>query len=405
MIEVTADAVAVAVAETEPQKEAPVVIIGSGYAGYNLAEALRQRSSDKEILLFTADDGVIYSKPGLSNALAREKRAVDLISETVLEIEQRLDIRIHARCKVTDIDADQHLLHTDLGEQKYSKLILAQGAAPIRLTFKGSGAEDVLSINDLNDYRRFRDQLEGRKHVTIIGNGLIGCEFANDLSGKGYAVAVIGLTGWPMDRLLPQEIGQQLQTNLSAQNVDWYLENTVEKIDKQAEGYRLTLKDGQVIETGLVISAVGLKPRTELAETAGVTCNRGIVVNGGLRTNVADVYALGDCAEIQGQLLPYIAPINFGVRALADCLLGRPTMAKYPLMPVMVKTPALPLTLLTPAPNQAGEWQVESSETGMRGLYVSSDGRVLGYALAGDLIGERQQWTDKVAAADELSVA
>ncbi|WP_417228420.1 NAD(P)/FAD-dependent oxidoreductase [Amphritea sp.] len=405
MIEITADAAAVAVAEAAPQKQAPVVIIGSGYAGYNLAEALRQRSPDKDILLLTADDGANYSKPGLSNALARDKRAIDLISETVLEIEQRLNIRIHARCKVTHIDADQHLLHTDLGVQQYSKLILAQGAAPIRLPLQGSGAEDVLSINDLNDYRHFRDQLDGCQHVTIIGNGLIGCEFANDLSSRGYSVAVIGLTGWPMDRLLPKEIGQKLQTNLSAQNVDWYLDNTVENVAKQGEGYRLTLRDGQVIETGLVISAVGLKPRTDLAETAGVTCNRGIVVNGGLRTNVADIYALGDCAEIQGQLLPYIAPINFGVRALADCLLGRPTMAQYPLMPVMVKTPALPLTLLTPAPNQTGEWQVESTETGMRGLYVSSDGRVLGYALAGDLIGERQQWTDKVAAADALSVA
>lgn len=405
MIEITANAVADAVIQTQSQKEAPVVIIGSGYAGYNLAEALRQRSAEREILLFTADDGANYSKPGLSNALARDKSAAGLVSETVLEIEQRLDIRIHARCKVTRIDAAQHLLYTDLGEQKYSKLILAQGAAPIRLPFEGDGAEDVLSINDLNDYRCFRNKLEGSKHVTIIGNGLIGCEFANDLSGKGYEVAVIGLTGWPMDRLLPQEIGRRLQTNLTAQGVDWYLENTVEQIEKLAEGYCLTLRNGQVITTDLVVSAVGLKPRTELAETAGIACNRGIVVNGGLRTSVTDIYALGDCAEIQGQLLPYIAPINFGVRALADCLLGRPTMAHYPLMPVMVKTPALPLTLLMPAPDQTGTWQVESTAMGMRGLYVSADGRVLGYALAGDLTSERQQWTDKVAAADELSVA
>ncbi len=404
MIEVKTEAVAAVVAEAEPEKEPPLVIIGSGYAGYNLADALRQRTTEKEIVVFTADDGANYSKPGLSNALARDKAADELVTETVLDIEQRLDIRIHARCRVQRIDPETQTLFTDYGTQKYSKLILALGAAPIRLPFNGDGG-DVLSVNDLEDYRVFRERLEGRRHVTIIGNGLIGCEFANDLSGKGYEVAVVGLTGWAMDRLLPQQIGEQLQANLSDQGVSWYLENTVELIERQGEGYRLTLKDGQVLETDLVVSAVGLKPRTELAETAGVTCNKGIVINGGLRTNVNNIFALGDCAEIQGQLLPYIAPINFGLRALADCLLGRPTMAQYPLMPVMVKTPALPLTLLTPTPDQTGHWQVEQTEQGMRGLYIADDGRILGFALAGDLTAERQQWTDKIAAGAVLDVA
>lgn len=389
-------------AQAEPKEEAPIVIIGSGYAGYSLAEALRQRSADKKIVLFTADDGAHYSKPALSNALAKDKDADGLITETVLEIEQRLKIRIHARCRVNNIDAEQHLLSTDLGPQAYSKLILALGAEPIRLPFKGDGSADVLSVNDLSDYREFRRRLQAnhqqdRRHITIIGNGLIGCEFANDLAHKGYQVSVVGLSGWAMDRLLPQEIGERLQANLSDQGVSWYLNNTVETIETLDGGYRLTLADGQTLQTDLILSAVGLKPRTELAAQAGVHCNRGIVVNGGLRTNVQDVYGIGDCVEIQGQLLPYIAPINFGIRALADCLIGKLTMAQYPLMPVMVKTPALPLTVLSPKPDQEGQWQVEATEAGMRGLFVANDGRVLGFALAGEMTSERQQWTDNVA--------
>ncbi len=405
MIEVTNTAVADAVADAQPAKEAPIVIIGSGYAGYNLAESLRQRNSDKEIVLFTADDGANYSKPGLSNALARDKSADELVTETVFEIEQRLNIRIYARCKVHSIDADGHLLQTDFGTQPYSKLILALGAAPVRLPLEGNGAADVLSVNDLQDYRQFREKLQQAKRVTIIGNGLIGCEFANDLAAKGYQVSVVGLTGWPMDRLLPQQIGEKLQQNLAGLGVDWHLENTVASVEKAVEGYCLTLADGQHIETDLVVSAVGLAPRTELARTAGVDCNRGIVVNGGLRTSVADIYALGDCVEIQGQLLPYIAPINFGVRALADCILGRPTMAQYPLMPVMVKTPALPLTLLSPAPDQAGSWQVEATDAGMRALFIDDQQQIQGFVLAGDLTSERQQWTDAVSQKQALSVA
>ena len=405
MIEISSDSNADAVAEAVVEKAAPIVIIGSGYAGYGLAEALRQRTADQEILIFTADDGANYSKPGLSNALARGKSADELVSETVLQLEQRLNIRIYAHCKVQRIDPDAHVLHTALGEQPYSKLILALGAAPIRLPFAGSGAADVVSVNDLQDYRVFRHKLENAKHVTIVGNGLIGCEFANDLAAQGIKVSVVGLTGWPMDRLLPEQIGQQLQSNLTDMGVNWHLNTTVDQIERDGDAYQLTLVNGEQLNTDLVVSAVGLKPRTELAETAGVLCNRGIVVNGGLRTNVQDIYALGDCVELQGKLLPYIAPINFGLRALADCLLGRPTMAQYPLMPVMVKTPALPLTLLPPEPDTEGEWLVERIEGGLRGLFIDANHTVQGFALAGDCTPERQQWMEQIGLEAPRSVA
>jgi rubredoxin-NAD+ reductase len=406
MIEITAsakpaDAIAAAVISNEP----PVVIIGSGYAGYGMAEALRQRSPEKPILLFTTDDGHHYSKPALSNALAREKSAAGLVSETPLQIEARLNIRIYTRCRVKSIDVQKHLLQTDIGELQYSKLVMALGAEPIRLPIPGSGAADVLSVNDLQDYRLMRDQLEGCKRVTIIGNGLIGCEFANDLAGAGYSVDVVGLTAWPMDRLMPQSLGEQLQQRLSAQGVSWYLENTVERIEREGDSYRLQLRDGTELESDLVISAVGLRPRMALAEAAGIKVNRGIVVNGGMRTSAPDIFALGDCAEINGQLLPYIAPINFGLRALADSLLGRPTMAQYPLMPVIVKTPALPLTLLPPAADIEGEWQVETLESGMRAFFVQACGTLRGFVLAGDQTTERQQWLDRCGQVLEQSVA
>lgn len=396
MLDVTEQPVAEAVA-AEIAKEDPIVIIGTGYAGYRLAEAIRQRKPEQPMVLFTTDDGADYSKPGLSNALARGKEADGLITETALEIEQRLNIRIYARCRVQRIDTDARLLTTDFGSQRYTRLVFATGAAPIRLPFEGAGADDVLSVNDLEDYRLFRQRLQPGQHVTLIGNGLIGCEFANDLAAAGHPVTVVGLTGWAMDRLLPQQIGEQLQAALSQLGVQWQLNNTVQRIERQAEGYRLTLADGTELQTSLVLSAVGLKPRTELAEQAGINCNRGIVINGGLRTSAANVYALGDCAEINGQLLPYIAPINFGIAALADCLLGRPTMAQYPLMPVMVKTPVLPLTLLTAAPDVEGRWVVDNIDGGLRGLFVDNQDQIRGFALAGDCTAERQRWLDAIS--------
>ncbi|MEH6444334.1 MAG: FAD-dependent oxidoreductase [Oceanospirillaceae bacterium] len=395
----------------------PIVIVGTGYAGYGLAKALRERNPEQPIIMFSNDNGDHYSKPALSNALARDKEADHLILETLMEVEQRLSIRIYANCQVQGIDQQQHLVHSAMGVVKYAKLVLAQGAAPIRLGFAGTGASEVLSVNDLRDYRQFRQLLDKtdkaqnsleatrkKTHVTIIGSGLIGCEFANDLAGKGYQVVVIGLADWAMNRLLPQEIGQQLQQKLSALGVAWQLANSVETIDKLAEqqGYLLRLADGKQLKTDIVLSAVGLKARTELAKSAGVACDSAIIVNGGLRTNVQDIYALGDCAQIQGRLQPFIAPINHSIQALANCLIGKPTMAQYPLMPVIVKTPAFAITLLSPLPEQfaQGSWKIESNTSegvsSMRGLFVDEQGQLLGFVLTGECVNERQQWLDKV---------
>lgn len=403
-----ASTVTAAVTTPDPAKgtsEPPIVIVGSGYAGYGLAEAVRKRSPETQIVVFTADDGHSYSKPSLSNAFARSKTADDLVNETPLALEQRLNIRIHNRCRVHRVDTTSKTLETDSGLIGYSKLVLATGADPIRLPLAGSGAQDVLSVNDLQDYRILRERLSTSTKVTIIGNGLIGCEFANDLATAGHPVEVVGLDETPMSRLLPKDIGLRLQDALSRKGVAWYQSNTVERIEKEKGRYRVILRDGAELDTDLVISAIGLRPRTQLAEAIDVEVNRGIKVNGGMRTNVQDVFAIGDCIEVNNQLLPYIAPINHGIKALADILLGKPTMVQYPLMPVIVKTPALPLTLLKPPNDAAGEWDVEDQGQGARALFIDDMGTLRGFVLAGDLVSERQYWLDRCGQARTESVA
>ena len=383
----------------------PIAIVGSGYAGYGLAEAIRQRNPDTPIVVFTADDGHHYSKPSLSNALARDKSADDLVSEKPLALEQRLNIRVYTHCRVQSIDPKTKTLETDAGSQPYSKLVLALGAEPIRLPIEGSGAEDVLSVNDLQDYRYMRERLQSGDRVTIIGNGLIGCEFANDLTAAGYQVDVVGLAESPMDRLLPYDVGVQLQEALREKGVNWYQGNTVVRVEKEGNRYRVELRDGTELATDLVISAVGLRPRTALAKSIGAEVNQGIQVNGGMKTTVPDVFAIGDCVEINGRLLPYIAPVIHGIRALADTLLGRPTMVQYPPMPVIVKTPALPLTLLSPSNSLEGRWQVERDEHGSRAFFLDESECLQGFVLAGQIVSERQFWVDRCGEPLKRSVA
>lgn len=360
----------------------PIVIIGSGYAGYGLAQALRKADPKVEIRVLTQESGHLYSKPALSIGLAQGKSAEALSGEAPLAIEKRLNIRVYPHCTVTRIDSARQRLQTNFGEMEYGQLVLASGAQSIRLPIEGETAA-LLSVNNLHDYQRLRERLVGVRRVAILGDGLIGCEFANDLAGSGFAVSVIGLGRWPMERLLPEEAGRQLQLALSELGVSWHLENTLQRIERAEEGYRLTLADGQSLDADLVLSAVGLRPNMSLAETAGVAVGRGIQVDAQLQTSQPGIYALGDCIEIDGQLLPYLAPINQGIQALCKTLLGQPTNVSYPLMPVTVKTPAAPLCLLPPTVGVAGEWRCTPTADGLSASYYDIEGALCGFVLLG----------------------
>lgn len=377
--------------DAEPES---VVIIGTGHGGYQLAAALRAKSPELPITLFTADDGALYSKPALSNALALGKDGDSLISEPALAWEQRLGVRVYPHTRVERIDRENKQLHTNIGIYAYGRLILATGASPIVIPVEGEQSA-MLSVNDLGDYRRFRQQLVGKKHVTILGDGLIGCEFANDLAAQGVSVTVVGLGQWPMERLIPQPLGAALQLALSDLGVDWALQDSIGRIDYEDEGYRLQLQSGRVLNTDLVLSAVGLRPSVGLAQAAGLATGRGISVDGCHQTSDPHIFALGDCAELEGQWAPYIAPINQAMPALVNSLLGTLTPAALKPAPVLVKTPVLPLSIM-PASGE-GEWRIEGNGQELAAGFYNLAGALTGFALLGSTLqGQRSQWLERL---------
>jgi rubredoxin-NAD+ reductase len=383
-------AVAAAVAAVSPRQ--PIVIVGSGHAGYGLAAALRRSDPKVEIRVLTADDGFQYSKPALSIGVAQGRSADAMASESPLAVERRLGIRVYPHCRVERIDAQARRLHTSLGEMDYGQLVLACGARPVRPPIEGD-ADAVLSVNNLHEYRQFRERLAGARRVAILGDGLIGCEFANDLAAGGIDVTVVGLGRWPMERLLPAEAGRKLQAALSSLGVQWRLDNTVRRIDRVEDGFRLSLADGGQLDADLVLSAIGLRADVSLATSAGIAAGSGIQVDAHLQTSQPGIFALGDCIEIDGRLLPYLAPINQGIQALARTLLGQPTAVDYPLMPVMVKTPAMPLCLLAPAPGAAGTWRCTSTGDGLNAAFHDAQGALRGFVLLGAAAqAERNAW-------------
>ncbi|HHX8679155.1 TPA: FAD-dependent oxidoreductase [Vibrio alginolyticus] len=376
----------------------PIVIIGSGHSGYQLAAALRAQSETVAITIFTSDDGALYSKPALSNALVMNKDGDALQSESALEWESRLNIRVYPHTRVEQIDRANSTLHTSIGKYAYSRLVLATGASPIEIPIEGDRSW-VMSVNDLVDYRRFRSELQDKKRIAILGDGLIGCEFANDLIESGYEVTVIGLGQWPMERLIPQQLGESLQSALADRGVQWALQDSITRIEPRSESSAvLHLNSGKQIEADLVLSAVGLKPNVSLAEQAGLEVGRGIKVNQFGQTSDENIYSLGDCVETEQGWQPYIAPINQMIPSVAKSLLGDVAPISLTPTPVIVKTPILPLTIFTVAAEEQGQWYIETQADELTAAFYSPEGAMLGFALLGRKVQSlRGPWLDQLS--------
>ena len=250
----------------------PIVVLGSGLAGYTLVRELRKLDRDAAITLITRDSGNYYSKPMLSNALAQGKTAQALVITAAAGMAEQLGFSLLQHTEVLGIDRAQKQLHTSSGTIGYDRLVLALGADPIRLPLQGDAADAVMSVNDLADYAKFRGALETVRqeagHVAIMGGGLIGCEFANDLATAGYAVTIIDPTAYPLSGLLPEHAGRQLIDPLAAQGVAFRFGAAVNAVNLHRTGYALTLSDGTILNADLVLSAVGLRPRIGLARDA-----------------------------------------------------------------------------------------------------------------------------------------
>jgi rubredoxin---NAD+ reductase len=374
----------------------PIVIVGSGLAGYNVARELRKLDKEAPLTIISADTGHFYSKPMLSSAHGSGKTPQSIAMNSAEQMAGQLNAIVRTKTRVTAIDPANHAVQIGDETINYSRLVLALGADQIRLPIKGNAADRILTVNDLDEYAHFHATLKDKSTVALIGAGLIGSEFANDLTTGGHKVEVIDIAPHPLSRLLPPEGGAMLQRKLAELGVVWHLGTSVSALDADGENLRVTLANGHSFSAHVVLSAVGLKPRTTLALAAGIKINRGITVNRNLETSAADVYALGDCAEVSGLVLPFVMPIMHSARALAATLAGKPTPVSYPAMPVLVKTPACPTIVSPPPAGVDGKWTVTADADGVKSLFHDASGKLVGFALNGKATAERAALTQQL---------
>ncbi len=367
----------------------PLVIIGTGLAGYNLAKEFRKLDQQTSLVLITQDDGHFYSKPQLSTAVSLNKTPNGLIVTDVETMSAQLSAKIYTHSTVYAIHNASKVLELNSPHGtialNYKDLVFATGALPKPFPLLEKCANHH-RINNRLEYAHFIDNLDKIEHLAIIGSGLVGCEFAHDFANK-VKLSVITLDPQPLHYLVPARIGQALQQVLEQRGIAFYTQAQIQSADLQ-NGISLQLAT-QKLNVDCVLTAIGLSPNTALAKIAKVETRQGIVVDDYLKTTVDNIYALGDCAEIAGLCRQYVAPILQSARALAQTLTGKPTVVTFPPTPISLKVNSYPVIVHPPANNE-GEWQFEEKADGIKAFFIDNNEKLQGYALSGNAIEHRQ---------------
>jgi rubredoxin---NAD+ reductase len=376
-----------------------IVVVGSGLAGFGVLRELRKLAPQATLTMVTLEDGHFYSKPALSTALAKGKTAETLITSTAEKIIAQLKLNARIGREAESIDRVSKALCTTGGPVPYDVLVLATGALPFRPELGGDAAHRAISINQLSHYDQFRTELPDGARVLIMGSGLVGSEFANDLVANGYNPVVVDMLPLPLAHLVPSAVGEKLRDALANEGVEWHLGRQITAINyaTPGPGFVATLDDGTKIEADVVLSAVGLRPNIALAKEAGLDVGLGIKVNEFGQTSDPHIYAIGDCAEYQHGVSAYVTPIMAAARGIAPSALGTPTEIRFPPLAVQVKTSVFPINLLPPTRGCIGEWHMtESDASGEKHLFIDDSGVVRGYVLTRDKTEQRTEMDTRI---------
>ncbi|MEJ5074228.1 NADH:flavorubredoxin reductase NorW [Enterobacter ludwigii] len=357
-----------------------IVIIGSGFAARQLVKSIRKQDAQVPLTLIAADSMDEYNKPDLSHVISQNLRAKDLTLQTAGEFAEQYNLRLFPHTWVADIDAAARVVKSTDQDWSYDKLVLATGATPVVPPVPGR--ELMVTLNSQQEYAAAQTTLHDAKRVLIVGAGLIGSELAMDLNRAGKTVSVVDGSASILASLMPAEVSSRLQHQLTDMGIHLLLKSQLQGLEKTHTGIRACFDREREIEVDAVIAAAGLRPETALARRAGVEINRGVIVNGTLQTSDPAIYALGDCAEINGSVLPFLQPILLSALTLAKNLLDQAANLALPPMLVKVKTPDLPLQLAGATSHPDLRWMLDTTADGMIAQGFDSEEKLRGFVVS-----------------------
>jgi len=300
-----------------------LVMIGNGMAGVRTLEELLKHAPELyDITVFGAEPHPNYNRILLSPVLAGEQTVDDIVLNP-LDWYSDNHITLHTGKKVVKIDRTARFVETEDGTRaEYDRLLIATGSNPFILPVPGADFPGVISFRDIADVDAMIQASSQYQHAVVIGGGLLGLEAANGLMKRGMEVSVVHIAPWLMERQLDEPAARLLQKSLEAKGMKFLLQKQTAELVKGESGRvaAIKFKDGDSAPADLVVMAVGIRPNTELAESAGLHCNRGIVVNDTMQTFDPRIYSIGECAAHRGIAYGLVAPLFEQAKVCANHL-------------------------------------------------------------------------------------
>lgn len=303
-----------------------LVMVGNGMAGLRTIEEILERSDSQfDITIIGKEPYPNYNRIMLSNILQKKMTVEETIMNPYEWYEEN-NIQLIVNDPVETVDRSAQTVTTSKGvEVNYDICIFATGSSAFVLPIPGSDLPSVIGWRTIEDTERMIEIAKTKKKAVVIGGGLLGLECARGLMDQGMEVTVLHLAEWLMEMQLDRKAGGMLKADLERQGMNIELQANSKEIIGKDDVEAIKLADGRIIETDLVVMAVGIRPFTQVARDAGLEVNRGIVVNDYLQTSDPNIYAVGECSEHDGKVYGLVAPLYEQGKVLADYLTGKET--------------------------------------------------------------------------------
>jgi nitrite reductase (NADH) large subunit len=364
----------------------PLVIVGNGMAAARFCEELVERACGRyAIAVIGEEPRLAYNRVLLSSLLADEVSAADVELKPARWWRDRGVTVLYGQPATAIDPAIRRVRLANGASIPYSKLVIATGSRPIRPTAPGMDLRGVRVFRDFADVADLRRAAGGARAV-VIGGGLLGLEAAYGLAKGGAKVTLVHLMDRLMERQLDARSADMLAREVEARGVEVLLGAETTKVEgiRRVEGVRLA--DGRVIEADLLVVAVGVRPNTALARAAGIDVDRGIIVDDGLQTSVADIHAIGECAEHRGQCYGLVEPAHEQARVLARRLAGVDAHYRGSVLATNLKVSGVRVFSAGDFLGAAGTESIVLSDPGLKTykkLVIAND-RLVGAVLFGD---------------------
>jgi len=373
-----------------------LVLVGNGMAGMRTLEELLKAAPDQyDITVFGDEPHTNYNRIMLSPVLSGEQGVEQIVLNSREWYAER-GIALHAGKRVVKIDRRRRVVEADDGTRAgYDRLLLATGSRPVILPVPGVDLPGVVRFRDIADVEAMIRAAARYKRAVVIGGGLLGLEAANGLKLRGMDVTVVHLAPWLLERQMDEPAARLLQASLDRKGLRFLMQQETTELVRgpnDKDGGRVCavrLKSGETVAADLVVMAVGIRPNTELAESAGLHCRRGILVNDTMQTYDPRIYAVGECVNHRGIAYGLVAPLFEQARVCANHL-AQHGVARYPgsMTATKLKVTGIDLYSAGNFMGGAGYEEVVFQDPG-RGTYkklVIKDNKVAGACLYGDTL-------------------